>query len=401
MLYRVMTLCLLSVLGACRPVTPQLSDSETRTPPVFTEPVITETTTQVADDISVNSTIVNYRGNPQRTGFYNFPAIRQLPEVQWQTTVSSTWLMPPLIADGILYTGGGGDGFLYALDIQTGEKLWATGGFDQMESTGAISGDIIVAGGYSKLIQALDRHSGERIWSFIAKYFVQASPLIVNEVVYIATDHACYALDLQTGQLIWEAATGVEDSFMGAPAYENGVIYTTSGKRLLALDSELGTEIWHTELAAPFLALAVAEGLFYVGNTDRFLRAFDQDTGQEVWKFEAEGEFWSAPAIAGDILYAGNVDKYIYALDSRTGEQLWSFETAGDAVSEPVFADGVVYVSDSSHLFPSGPRHLYALDAISGELLWTFETVSTFLPAPALDNAAIYITTRGEVLALK
>ena len=401
MLYRVMTICLLSILVACGPTTPQLSGSETRTPPAITGLAITQTMTPVADDISVNSTIVNYRGNAQRTGVYDLPAILELPEVQWQTSVSSTWLMPSLIADGILYTGGGGDGFLYALDLQTGEKLWATGGFDQMDSTGAIAGDIIVAGGYSNLVQALDRHSGEPIWSFNAHYFVQGSPLIVEDVVYIATPQACSALDLQTGQLIWETATGEDDSFMGAPAYENGVIYTTGGKRLLALDSESGTEIWHTESATPFLALAVADGFVYVGNMDRFFRAFDQNTGQEVWKFEAGGEFWSAPAIAGDILYAGNVDKYIYALDSRTGEKLWSFETAGDAVSEPVFADGVVYVSDSSHLFPSGTRHLYALDAITGELLWTFETVSTFLPAPALDDNAIYITTRGEVLALK
>lgn len=401
MLYRVMTICLLSFLVACGPTTPRLSGSETKTPPAITELAIIQTTTQVADDISVNSTIVNYRGNPQRTGVYDFPAIRELPEVEWQTSVSSTWLMPPLIADGILYTGGGGDGFLHALDLQTGEKLWATGGFDQMESTGAIAGNIIVAGGYSSLVQVLDRHSGKPIWSFNAHYFVQGSPLIVEDVVYIATDHACYALDLQTGQLIWETATGEEDAFMGAPAYENGVIYTTAGKRLLALDSESGTEIWHTEVVTPFLALAVADGFVYVGNTDRFFRAYDQNTGEEVWKFEAGGEFWSAPAIAGDILYAGNVDKYIYALDARTGEKLWSFETAGDAVSEPLVASGVVYVSDSSHLFPSGTRHLYALDAITGELLWTFETVSTFLPAPALDDNAIYITTRGEVLALK
>ena len=401
MLYRVMTICLLSILVACSPTTPPLSGSETRTPPAITQFPITETPTLGSNDIAVNSTIVNYRGNSQRTGVYDFPAIRELPEVQWRTTVSSTWLMPPLIADGILYTGGGGDGFLYALDLQTGEKLWATGGFDQMESTGAIAGDVIVAGGYSNLVQALDRLTGEVLWSFNAKYFIQASPLIVEEVVYIATDHACYALDLQTGQLIWETTTGEEGAFMGPPAYENSVIYATAGKHLLALDSESGKEIWHTESATPFLALAVADGFVYVGNMDRSFRAYDQNTGQEVWKFEAGGEFWSAPAVAGDILYAGNIDKYIYALNSRTGEMLWSFETGGDAVSEPILADGVVYVSDSSHLFPSGTRHLYALEASTGELLWTFETMSTFLPAPALEDDAIYITTGGEVLALK
>ncbi len=78
------------------------------------------------------------------------------------------------------------------------KELWATGGFGSMESTGVIAGDIIVAGGYSNLVQALNRLTGEALWSFNAKYFVQGSPLIVDEIVYIATDHACYALDLHT-----------------------------------------------------------------------------------------------------------------------------------------------------------------------------------------------------------
>jgi eukaryotic-like serine/threonine-protein kinase len=141
---------------------------------------------------------VNYRGNPQPTGVCDFPAIRELPKVKWQTRLGSTWLMPPLIFDGVLYTGGGEDGILYTLDLQTGEKLWATGGFGSMESTGVISGDIIVAGGYSNLVQALNRLAGEALWSFNAKCFVPGSPLIVDEIVYIATDHACYALDLHT-----------------------------------------------------------------------------------------------------------------------------------------------------------------------------------------------------------
>jgi outer membrane protein assembly factor BamB len=64
-------------------------------------------------------------------------------------------------------------------------------------------------------------------------------------------------------------------------------------------------------------------------------------------------------------------------------------------------AGDVVYVSDSSHLFPSGPRHLYALDALTGEELWVFESVSTFMPAPALGDGVIYVTSTGEVIALE
>jgi outer membrane protein assembly factor BamB len=114
---------------------------------------------------------------------------------------------------------------------------------------------------------------------------------------------------LPTGELIWETATGDEDGFMGAPAFEKDVVYTTGGKLLLALDGETGEELWRVEHDSTYTAPAVANGFVYVGNFDHFLRSYDQKTGEERWKFEAGGLFWSAPAIAGHMIYAGNDDQ--------------------------------------------------------------------------------------------
>src|SRR4030095_15911539 len=201
--------------------------------------------------------------------------------------------------------------------------IWSADGFGQLESTGAIAGDTIVTAGFSNLVQALNRHNGDVFWSFRTDYFAQGSPLIVNEQVILATDHKVYALDLASGQLIWETATGTESAFMGPPAYEEGVIYTTGGKLLLALNAETGEEIWRVEKAEMFLGLAVANGYVYVGNWDHHLYSFDQSTGEERWDFEVDGLFWSAPAVNAEIVYAGNTD-FIYALDAQTGELLWS-----------------------------------------------------------------------------
>jgi eukaryotic-like serine/threonine-protein kinase len=345
------------------------------------------------------SNVVLTRGNPERTGLYNLPAIRLEPQIKWQSKISTTWLIPPLVTNGILYTGSG-DGSLYALNAETGEEIWSEGGFGQLESTGAIAGDVIVTGGYSQLVKALNRKTGADVWSFKTDYLVQGAPLIIAERVYIATDRMVYALDLRSGQLLWKAATGTEEAFMGAPASDGGVIYTTGGKLLLALDAETGKERWRVEKNDIFLSLAVANGLIYVGNWDHHLYAFNQSTGEERWNFEGSAVFWSAPAVDENTVYAGNEDQ-MYALHAESGELLWSFETAGRSVSEPLLSDGVVYVSDSSHEFPRGARHLYALDATSGEQLWVFETVSTFLPAPALGDGVIYITSTGEVIALQ
>jgi outer membrane protein assembly factor BamB len=367
--------------------------------PSPTAPVIPEQNDTPLPTETPPTEITLYRGNAQRTGVFDFPAIRQQPDIAWQTKVSSTWLMPPVLADGTLYTGSG-DGVIYALDVNTGQEIWSTGGFGQLENSGAVAGDILVVGGYDQRVRALDSHTGEVLWSFGTSSFVQASPLIVDDLVYIATDHALYALDLHSGELKWETRTGDEGAYIGPPAYEDGIIYTTGGKYLLAVESASGTDLWRIQGNDAFTALAVANQMIYVGNFDGSFYAFDQETGEEKWKFRGGSIFWAGPAVEGDTVYTGN-ENIVYALHAQTGEQLWSFEAGSKSVSEPTLSDGVVYVSDSSHEFPRGPRHLYALDAETGEKLWTFETVATFLPAPAVGEAAIYVTTTGEVYALE
>ena len=90
---------------------------------------------------------------------------------------------------------------------KTGEKIWSTGGFSQLENSGAVAGDTLVIGGYDGRVRGLDRHTGEVLWSFDTVNFVQASPLIVDDRVYIATDHNFIC----AGATHWKTATADTD----------------------------------------------------------------------------------------------------------------------------------------------------------------------------------------------
>jgi serine/threonine-protein kinase len=340
------------------------------------------------------------RGNPMRTGVFNVPPMRQLPKIRWQSKLSTTWLMAPLLDRNILFTGSG-DGDLYAVNADNGEKLWSASGFGQLEATGAISGDSIVAGGYSKLVQALNRRTGAVLWTYHAANPVQASPFIVDDVVYVATDHKVSALELGSGKTIWETPTGTQDSFMVAPAYAHGVLYTTGGRGLFALDAKTGKQIWTTPASDQFTGLALSDTQIFVGNFDKSFRAYDRQTGKELWKFQGGNVFWSSPALLNNIVYTGNIDRNLYALDAATGNKLWSFQAAGSSPSDPVIAGDVVYFSDSAHEERRGTRRLYALDAHTGQELWHFEATSTFMPSPALGENKMYITSTGELIALE
>ena len=95
--------CIVFIFTACTS-----SPATTSIPDPTNTPVPTEDSPQ---KISL------YRGNPQRTGSFDFPAIRDEPSINWQTKLSSTWLMPPILAGEVLYTGSG-NGTLYAVDVQ-------------------------------------------------------------------------------------------------------------------------------------------------------------------------------------------------------------------------------------------------------------------------------------------
>src|SRR5688500_14331960 len=102
--YRHFLLISLTLLTACS------------NPATVATPTINEATQPVPTPLpNDEQNIILYRGNTQRTGVYDVPAIRQLPEIEWQSQISTLWLMPPLMTKDILYTGGG-DGSLYALD---------------------------------------------------------------------------------------------------------------------------------------------------------------------------------------------------------------------------------------------------------------------------------------------
>jgi eukaryotic-like serine/threonine-protein kinase len=153
---------------------------------------------------------------------------------------------------------------------------------------------------------------------------------------------------------------------------------------------------------------AVADGVVYIGSTDRNLYALDLESGAQKWKFTTESSVVSSPAVSGNSVYFGSYDGRFYALDVNTGKLVWKFETAGEKryaakhlhymlpkseampdpwdffLSSPSVWNGVVY-------FGSGDGNVYALDAASGNLKWKFQTGDVVHSSPAIADGMLYI----------
>jgi outer membrane protein assembly factor BamB len=290
----------------------------------------------------------------------------------------------PAVSNGTVFFGSVDDGgSVYALDAETGAKLWS---YDTalVDSTPAVAdGAVYVT---SRIVFALDARSGTLLWSYSTGSRVLASPAVVDGVVYISSwDNNVYALDARTGAKLWSHDTG--DWLWSSPAIANGTLYVGSQDyNVYALDAHTGTELW----ASPIGGLvesspAVSNGVVYVGSADDAVYALNANNGAELWSYPTNDYVVSSPAISNGVVYVGSNDGNLYALDAHTGAKLWSYSTGGGIWCSPTVANGVVYVG-------SADQNIYALNADTGALLWIYLTGGQIQwSSPAVVNGMLYV----------
>ncbi len=82
------------------------------------------------------------------------------------------------------------------------------------------------------------------------------------------------------------------------------------------------------------------------------IQAWSMDTGERVWTHEFESHNWGGVlTTAGNLVFSGGTsDRFFRAFDARTGEQLWQFRTNSGVIGVPSTyeVDGVQYIAVQS-----------------------------------------------------
>jgi alcohol dehydrogenase (cytochrome c) len=130
-----------------------------------------------------------------------------------------------------------------------------------------------------------------------------AAPTIYNGVMYVINGKWTFAIDVETGRMIWRTPTEIEAGITraafnrGAATIYNGKIFrVTIDNHLLAIDMKTGKELWNQKYAdakdgyystsAPIVANGVViSGVAGGESTTRgFLDGWDPDTGKKLWR---------------------------------------------------------------------------------------------------------------------
>jgi outer membrane protein assembly factor BamB len=276
-------------------------------------------------------------------------------KVIWTRTDGGQPLIGFTVADGKIYAGFLSAHIMRVYETATGDLLWSVPGPNLTPTV--VDGVVYAPDNFSRL-WAIDAETGRKRWVAHVPFGGYGFGVAVaNGMVYAGgddVDHTAplYAYDAKTGALVWRHSTGGQ--IIGTPAVANGTVYVGSNK-FYAFDALTGRTRWTASTGGIDAPAAVADGVVYVGSTDKNLYAFDAETGKQLWVAPTGGTITAAQAVAvaNGVVYVGNGNFTEYAFDATTGDQLWSYSTGSPIVHEQSVVDGTLY-------FTSTDAYLYA-----------------------------------------
>lgn len=248
----------------------------------------------------------------------------------WGHESGDLYLSSPLLGEAGDEMGlwfGAGDGFLRSVDPVGGTVLWELPTEGRIRSTPALSEGVVVVGSADGSVYAADASTGALRWRFdtagrgidsaefgFDRKTVQSSPSLVDGRVFVgARNGSLYALDLETGEELWESSHG--------SSWVNG-------------------------------GPAVADGRVFVGSSDgRFIQAVDAESGEEIWRRDSTGVVWSSPVVVEKAVVFSESSGLVRAFHVATGETLWyTFLPVGTWAS-PVVHEGTLFIGSDDGFY--------------------------------------------------
>ena len=252
---------------------------------------------------------------------------------------------------------------------------------------------IIYAGGtpgpnLSNHLYALDANSGKLIWDF-APGISAGHIAISNDTIFVGgNNNVFFALNTSNGNIFWQFAEGYDGAFFGTPVYNNGnIIAANASGYLYSLNSATGTVNWKTYIF-PDRCPSVVNNIIYTTGTDstlenEYIYAINAVTGNVIWKSFIY-EPYGFPLVASGNVYEGDVANNLKVFDALSGQFLWK----GNQGGWKYYAQMV-----NNAIYSSGDFVVRSLDGSTGNQIWTLEFPQNTVPQRAgvvVANGTVY-----------
>lgn len=270
------------------------------------------------------------------------------------------------------------------------------------------------SGGYfSQRYSALDKISPENVkglelkWVWRPRYLdkMEASPLVVNGILYTVQGNEAVALDALTGRTFWTFEHQIppeSNAYLmvvkGLAISGDTLFWATYDGHLFAIDAKNGHAIWdktivdwHKGLQLNVAPLVVKDKVILGPATNEFgvncwVAAYDVHSGRELWRFNTTpndnepgretwpGESWKHGG--GSIWVTGSYDPQTNLTFWGTGNPNPGWNGDPRAPGDNLYGDSVV-----------------ALDADTGKLKWYYQ----FTPGDEFDWDSVQVPVLADI----
>ena len=189
-------------------------------------------------------------------------------------------------------------------------------------------------------------------------------PLIANGDVYVTafngTSAALYALDQQTGAVLWSKPIQSRYNDDAWPAYDAGRVFVVHNDQnccsdglMDAFDATTGAHLWTAILPGQYSFSSpptASNGVVYTGGAGSggTLYAVDETNGEVLATQPVENGDNSSPALSDHGVFVQYACDQTYGFAQQTLDPLWHYSTdcEGGGGSTPVYADGDLFTQD-------------------------------------------------------
>ena len=308
--------------------------------------------------------------------------------VLWKTPmIGSAWSSPIVWEDRIFLTtatNGGSTCRVLSLETRTGRVLWDTHVLDQetltkrrqnsyASPTPVTDGQSVFAVFADGSIVALD-FDGNVLWrnrdfDFFSEHGLGASPILHKNLLIMAFDPssrthreekigwkvpwdgaAIWALQKETGELVWEAKRGLSRLAHVTPNVMQvdgtAQLISAAGDVIQGFDPGTGKRLWSVyaqgEGVAP--SIVVGGGLAYTisGFEATAIRAVAPG-GEIVWEQSRSASHIPSMIYDAGLLYNIHENGVATCMDAATGEVIWQERVGGTHWASPVLAAGRIH----------------------------------------------------------
>lgn len=340
-----------------------------------------------------------FMNNSQHSGFSNSKSVASAPKELWKVKTEGQVISSPVVVNGVLYIGSE-DHKLYAIDATSGDIKWTYKTNGAINSTPAIHEDKVLFLSYDGFFYALNKDNGKLVWKFktegehkfeVKDYyngsfkpdywdFYLSSAVVENNIVYFGSSDAhVYALDVATGEKVWQYKT--EAGIHSSPAiFENALVIGSWDSNVYCLNATTGEENWKYQTGKDVdqyiwigvqASPSISEGIAYVGSRDAKFYALNIKSGDTLWSKDEFDRSWmpSSAAISKENIYTGSSDSFrFFSINKETGDINYATNTNAYTFSSPAIDSTMAYIGSAN-------GRLYGIHLMKGDIKWEFKTV--------------------------